>query len=34
VESREDVPTPLSSKIAADFAYHDGDEKLHYPEAK
>jgi len=34
LESREDVPTPPSPKVAADFAHHDGDGVLHYPAAK
>jgi hypothetical protein len=28
LESREDVPTPLSPNVAPDFVHHDGDEML------
>jgi len=34
LESRKDVPTPPSPKVAQDFAHHNDDEVLLYPGAK
>jgi hypothetical protein len=34
MESRKNVPSPLNTDVATDFAHHYGDEVLHCPGAK